>query len=205
MTDPKTLLCDLSALAYDRRLLDSAGGNFSVRDGDRILCSPRYAGSRRRWAVRPDEIVVLGPGGEQESGSGEPSREIRMHLAIYREFPEAGAICHAHPLNVMVFVSLRRPIPPSSEQTEKYGVIPLCGEVRAHSEALAQSVVEALVPQRPKLASHAIACLIPGHGITVVSRSLEDAYDALERLDNSCHVLIAQATLAMHDRIMNGR
>jgi L-fuculose-phosphate aldolase len=204
VNDPRKQLCELGALAYDRKLLDSAGGNFSIRAGNRIYCTPRYSGSRRRWALRPEEIVVIDTGGEQQEGSGEPSRETRMHVAIYREFPEAGAICHAHPLNVLVFANLRRPIPPTSEQTVKYGEIPLSCEVPAHSEALAQSVVQALRPQHAGLASHAIACLIPYHGISVVGRTLEDAYDGLERLDGSCHILISRAALALQDRLASG-
>ena len=58
-------------------------------------------------------------------GDGELSREIRMHVGIYRAFPEAGGVCHAHAFNVMPLAYLRRPIPPASEQTEKYGVIEL--------------------------------------------------------------------------------
>ena len=37
MFEPRTYLCEIAALAYDRRLLDSAGGNFSMRLEDRRL------------------------------------------------------------------------------------------------------------------------------------------------------------------------
>ncbi len=191
----KQQLCDVAALAYDRRLLDSAGGNFSQRHGERILCTPRYSGSKRLWRLRPEEIIVLETDGTVLEGEGETSREIRMHLALYNAFPKTGGVCHAHPLNVLVFANMRKPIPPTSEQTEKYGIIPLAEEVPAHSEALAFAALKALEPQQEKLAKHAIACLLPYHGITVAGRDLLDAYDALERLDGSCHILIARATL----------
>lgn len=195
LTSSKAHLCDLAALAYDRRLLDSAGGNFSLRYEDRILCTPRYSGSKRQWRLRPEEIVVLDAQGTVLEGEGETSREIRMHLAVYQAFPNAGGVCHAHPLNTLVFANMRKPIPPTSEQTLKYGIIPLTEEVPAHSEALAHAVVKALEPQQERLTKHAIACLLPYHGITVAGRDLADAYDALERLDGSCHILIARACL----------
>ncbi len=195
MTDPRIHLCELAGLAYNRRLLDSAGGNFSARVGDRMYCTPRYAGSKRQWRVRPEEIVVMDLEGRKLDGEGELSREIRMHMGIYRAFPEAGGVCHAHPYNVLVFASLRRPIPPTSEQTEKYGVIEMCEEQPAHSPDLARAVVEALARKQPLLAKHAIACLIPYHGITVAGRDLDDAYDALERIDGSAHILIGRAAL----------
>jgi L-fuculose-phosphate aldolase len=197
----KKHLCEIAALAYDRHLLDSAGGNFSLRHEGVILCTPRYSGSKRQWQVKPQEIVVMTLEGKVLEGEGETSRETQMHLAIYNTFPEAGGVCHAHPRNVLLFANMRKPIPPTSEQTEKYGIIPLTTEVPAHSEALALAVVEALAPQKERLAKHAIACLLPYHGITVAGRDLDDAYDALERLDGSCHILAARAAFdALHPK-----
>lgn len=196
MDEARIHLCDVARMAYDRRLLDSAGGNFSLRVGERIYCTPRYAGSRKRWQLEPQDILLLDLEGNKLEGEGELSREVRMHVGVYHAFPEAGAVCHAHPLNVLAFAHLRRPIPPASEQTEKYGVIPLTEAQPAHSPELARTVVETLTPMREKLARHAIACLIPDHGITVVGRDLDDAYDALERIDGSCAVHIACARLS---------
>lgn len=193
--DPCAHLCALAALAYDRRLLDSAGGNFSLRAGGRIYATPRYAGSRRQWRLAPEEIVQLDLEGRKLAGDGEPSREIKMHLALYRAFDRVGAVFHAHPLHVMVFASLRRPIPPTSEQTRKFGVIGLAREAPAHSPELAASVVDALAPMADELKDHAVACLLPGHGIVVAGRDADDAYDALERIDGSAFILIAQAAL----------
>jgi len=193
MSDPRAHICEIARFAYDRRLLDSAGGNLSARMGDYIYGTPRYAGSKRRWQLRPEHILVTDLEGNLLEGEGELSREYRMHLGIYRAFPEAGGVFHAHAQNVLLFANLRRPIPPTSEQTEKYGVIELTEEQPAHSEALARTVVETLARKREKLAQHAVACLIPYHGITVAGRDLDDAYDALERIDGSCRILAARA------------
>ncbi len=199
MSDPRQHLCEMTALAFGRRLLDNAGGNFSAREDDRIYCTPRYAGSKRHWQLRPDEIIVADMDGRKLEGEGELSREFKMHLGIYRAFPEANGICHAHAQNVMVFANLHRRIPPTSEQTRKYGVIELAEEQPAHSEELARTVVETLGRRRDRLAKNAIACLLPYHGITVVGRDLDDAYDALERIDGSCYILIARAALLAAD------
>ncbi len=202
--DPRRHLCDIARLAYERRLLDSAGGNFSLRHDGRIYCTPRFSGSRRRWRLQPAEIVVLDMDGNQLAGAGEPSRETRMHVAIYREFPEATGICHAHATNILVFASMRRPIPPTSEQTEKYGVVELADETPAHSMELAETVVATLKRKEHLLAKHAIACLIPYHGIAVAGRTIDDAYDALERLDTSCYILAARAAIEARDFLLAG-
>jgi L-fuculose-phosphate aldolase len=193
--DQREHLCEIARFAYDRRLLDSAGGNISIRAGDRIYCTPRYAGSKFRWQLEPKQINITNLSGDLLEASGELSREFQMHLGIYRTFEGAGAVFHAHPRNVLVFSYLQKPIPPASEQTEKYGTIELTEAQPAHSPELARTVVETLAGQQEIISKHPIACLIPNHGITVAGRDLDDAYDALERIDGSCYTLIAAAGL----------
>jgi L-fuculose-phosphate aldolase len=196
-------LAEIARLIYDRRLSDSAGGNISQRAADgNIYMSPRYTGSRLHWRLLPEDIICVSPTGELLEGDGELSREFRMHLAIYEEFPECNGICHAHPHNILVFASAERPLPPTSEQTDKYGTIPLTRFAKAHSNDLAESVLEALKPQRDKLKQHAIACLLPRHGVTVAGRDLNDAYDALERLDGSAKIWIDRAALALAEKLV---
>jgi L-fuculose-phosphate aldolase len=192
----RATIVEIAELVYDRRLTDSAGGNLSARGSDgNIYMSPRYSGSRLRWKLKPEDVICLTPEGELLEGDGELSREVRMHLAIYREFPNCNGICHAHPYNILVFACAERPLPPTSEQTEKYGTIPLAEFAPAHSPNLATNAVAALMPQRAKLEKHAIACILPRHGITVAGCSLDDAYDALERLDGSAKIWIDRAVL----------
>ncbi|HZP82942.1 MAG TPA: class II aldolase/adducin family protein [Chthonomonadaceae bacterium] len=194
-------IAEIGRLIYDRRLSDSAGGNISQRASDgNIYMSPRYTGSRLHWQLTPEQVVCVSPEGDLLEGDGELSREVRMHLAIYKHFPECNGICHAHPYNILVFASAERPLPPTSEQTDKYGTIPLIQFAKAHSNELAEAVVAALLPQREKLQKHAIACLLPRHGITVAGRDLNDAYDALERLDGSAKIWIDRAALAVAAR-----
>lgn len=195
-------MTEIARWIYDRRLSDSAGGNISSRATDgNIYMSPRYTGSRMRWQLKPEDIVCVAPDGTIREGAGELSREFRMHLAIYAHFPECGGVCHAHPHHLLVFASAQRPLPPTSEQTDKYGTIPLARPAKAHTNDLAEVVIEALTPQCEKLQKHAIACLLPRHGITIAGRDLDDAYDALERLDGSAKIWIDRAALALAENL----
>jgi L-fuculose-phosphate aldolase len=191
-------IAEIGRLIYDRRLSDSAGGNISQRaDDGNIYMSPRYTGSRLHWQLNPEHVICVSPEGTLLEGEGELSREVRMHLAIYKHFPECNGVCHAHPHHILVFSCAERPLSPTSEQTDKYGTIPVIPFARAHTNELAEFVVEALIPQREKLQKHAIACLLPRHGITVAGRDLNDAYDALERLDGSAKIWIDRAALTI--------
>ncbi|MBI3911425.1 MAG: class II aldolase/adducin family protein [Armatimonadetes bacterium] len=190
MHDPRSEMARICRLAYERRLLDSAGGNLSVRADDCVYLSRRYAGARQQWELTGDDFLVCDLEGNRLGGHGDLSRETAAHLACYRAFPEAGCVFHAHPLNVMVFVSAGVPIPPSSEQTDKFGPIGFCQHAPAHSHELAHYVVEGLRPQADQIPQHAIAILVPRHGIFVVGKDLNAAYDGLERIDRAAYMAL---------------
>ena len=191
-------IVEIGRLMYQRHLTDSAGGNISVKVQDRILSTPRYAGSKYRWQLRPEQIVALQDGQIEAEQAARISREIRVHLAIYQHFPLANAVIHAHPRYVMPFATLGRPIPPVWEDTIKFGTIGLAAETPAHSPQLAEQVAQALLPQASDLAQHAIAIQIPKHGLVVVGRDLDDAYDALERINGNAECILLCCLLLSH-------
>jgi L-fuculose-phosphate aldolase len=197
MDDPRVAMAAICRMAYERKLLDSAGGNLTVRVGDRIYMSPRYAGSKKQWQVEPSDFLIVDLEGSVLAGSGQISREGAMHLAIYRHFSMAGAVFHAHAENIMVFASACRPIPPTSEQTDKFGEIPLVRHAPSHTQELADSVVDGLRLQAPKLEQHGIACLIPRHGIVCAARDLDAVYDTLERIDRGARMYLMRALLQL--------
>src|SRR5947207_7624068 len=143
MTDPRERMAAICRIAYDRKLLDSAGGNLTVRQGERVYMSRSYAGAKWQWQLGPEDFLVLDLEGNVLAGEGEFSREGAVHMACYRELEGAGCVFHAHSLNVMPFVSREIPIPPMSEQTDKFGAIGFCKWAATHTPELAVNVVEA--------------------------------------------------------------
>lgn len=188
-------LARICKLAYDRKFLDSAGGNVTTRHGDLILMTRSYAGGRRQWELAPEEILVLNRDGEILEGRGEFSREGAVHMECYRRLPLAGCVFHAHSLNIMPFVCARVPIPPMSEQTDKFGDIGFCEWAPTHTRELALNVTAALAPAADRLTGHPIATLIPRHGIFVVGVDLDTTYDALERIDRNAYIALMSGLL----------
>lgn len=188
-------IIEVGRLMYERFLTDSAGGNVSARLAGRIYLTPRYAGARYHWRLRPELINVLDEGHNVLAGPTPISRESEMHLALYDAFPEAGGIIHAHAPYLMVFASAGRPMPPVMEYTEKFGVIGLTAPARSHTPALAQAVVAYMKERESQFARHALAALLPRHGVVVMARDLLEAYDTLERLENNARCLIRQRLL----------
>ena len=195
---PKAHLARIAKLMFDRRLTDAAGGNASLRDGDRALVTPRYSGSRYQWELSVDQICEVALDGTLLAGAGQISREIEVHLAAYRHFPEIGAVIHAHPFHVMPFVYAGRTIPPTNEYTEKFGTIGYVEDAPSHTPALGESVAAAITARRADLAKHPLAFLLPYHGIVVVADALAAAFDTLERVDGS-------ARNALYARLLDGR
>lgn len=189
----------LCRLAYQKDLLDSAGGNMTVRAPEGVYSSARYMGSQRQWQVNPEDFLLVDMDGNKLEGEGDLSRETLMHLSVYKNFPQAGAVIHSHSKNIQVFVSTGIPIPPMTEQTDKFGEIGFTAPAPQHTQELGDVVVDALKPRESELAKHPFAVLMPHHGSCIVGADLDSAYDALERIDRSAYYAI-HAHLIMMNR-----
>jgi L-fuculose-phosphate aldolase len=188
--DPREHLVRIARLVYARRLTDASGGNISLRQGDRVFITPAHAGNGQQWQIGPEDIVVVDLEGKLLEGPDRRSRESQMHLALYNAFVQQGAVIHAQGGYFMTFVAAGRPIPPVLEHTQKFGTIGVTAAAKAHSAQLARNVVDALAPQRQELETHGIATIIPRHGIVVVGRDLDDAFDTLERIETNARALL---------------
>jgi ribose 5-phosphate isomerase B len=137
ISQTRNKIAQIGKMVFERHLTDAAGGNISVRVGDLVCITPRYSGSRRRWHLQPNEVLVSDLSGNKMDGDGDISREAKVHFALYQNFPDAMAVLHSHPRNVMAFVAAGQPIEPVLEATLKFGRIPVSRFSPAHSEKLA--------------------------------------------------------------------
>jgi L-fuculose-phosphate aldolase len=118
------------------------------------------------------------------------SRESQMHFACYRHLPEVNGIVHAHARYLSVFAAAGEPLVPTNEYTEKYGLVEVVLPLPSHSTALAEAVVEKLMPRREVLSKNGLGLILAWHGAVAVGRDLADAYDTLDRLESSAHTLL---------------
>ena len=88
-------LCRAAQLLYQRGYVVGHDGNVSVRLGeDRILITPSGVSKGR---LEPEMLVICGLEGQVLEGDRYPSSEMAMHLLVYRERRDVGAVVHAHP------------------------------------------------------------------------------------------------------------
>jgi len=86
-------LCDTSRGCYARGWVPATSGNFSIRSGDRVFIT---ASGLNKGKLTPEDLLEIDMSGEVIGGKGRPSAETKLHLVIYRERPNAGAILHVH-------------------------------------------------------------------------------------------------------------
>ena len=113
----------IGRMMFERMLTDAAGGNISARVENLICITPRYSGQKHQWKLQPEQVLVFDLQGNRIAGEGDISRESKVHLRMYNDFPDANSVIHAHPRNVLVFCVARKPIPPVLEATLKFGDI----------------------------------------------------------------------------------
>jgi methylthioribulose-1-phosphate dehydratase len=86
-------LCATARGCYARGWVPATSGNFSVRSGNRVFIT---ASGLDKGKLTAEDLLKIDISGEVIGGKGRPSAETKLHLVIYRERPNAGAILHVH-------------------------------------------------------------------------------------------------------------
>ncbi len=195
MYDPKQHMIEIAKLVYGRHLSDTAGGNISLRHEGLIYVSPRFMGAQYHYNITREQISVLNAEHNVLEGPTDLSRESKMHLAAYDNFPEVNSVIHAHPTYLMVYAAASRTMKPVLEYTEKFGDIECIPESPAHSPDLAQHVVEMGQRRREQLKRVAMGVILPKHGVAVLGHDLNNAFDTLDRLEKNAQVSLLLGSL----------
>ncbi len=170
-----------------RGMIASNDGNLSLRDGDGSILITA-SGSRKGY-LRPGEVVRVDEAGRVIHGSGNPSSEIAMHLAVYRERPDAGAVVHAHPPVATGFAVARQPMDECvlPEVVMTLGSIPIAPYSTPGTSDVGRNLF-------PALLDHDVL-LLANHGAIAVGPDLEEAYFRMERLEHAAKILLSARLL----------
>lgn len=194
-------VAETGRMLFQRHLTDAAGGNISARAGDLLCMSPRYSGSLYHWDLKPEDVLVVDLDGNILEGAGDISREAAAHFRLMRDFPDGGAVIHAHARNVMVFAMARQPIYPVLEGTVKFGVVKVSRYAPSHTEELGDYLSESFRGQEAAIRKQGAAVIGPWHGLFVIGKDLDAAFDSVERIDTNAYCLLMSRLLpGMSDR-----
>ena len=167
----------------ERGFVQGTGGNVSmlVPGGKAIAVTP----SQREYAsMTPDDICIVDFNLKQLEDNGlKPSMETAMHLAVYRNRKDAGAIVHTHQIFASVFSVISEPIPALFDEVSgaigpKVEIVPYA---LSGSKELADNVVS-------KLGNRANCYILQNHGALSLGRDLNHAARNAELLEKAAQV-----------------
>jgi len=170
-------LVEIAKRLYDKNMNAALGGNVSIRLGDEIAITP--AGINKGFMTE-DDVVIVDMEGNRPRGNGTPSSEGKMHYEIYKARPDVNAIIHAHPPFAVGFALAHRDLPDDilPEATILLGYVPCLPYVTPSTIELAREVAQGL--------AHRNVVLMANHGAITVGADLEEAYNRMELLEQTC-------------------
>ena len=188
-SSPATQICQVGRLLYDRGYVASNDGNISVRAGDQIWITPSGVSKGR---MTPDMIVRCDLDGAvctDDTSGRHPSSEAKMHLLVYRELPDVGAVVHAHPVFATAFAVCRHALaePYLPELVVNFGQIPVTDFAMPSTEEVPASIEPFLHDYR--------GLLLANHGALAWGDDLWSAFDLMETIEHSAKIYHAVAGL----------
>lgn len=173
----KQEMCAIGKRVYDRGMVASNDGNFSVKLNDNeFLCTPTGVS---KGFMTPEYICKVDANGNVlEADEGfRPSSEIKMHLRIYQKRPDVNAVVHAHPLYATTFAIAGQPLmdPIMPEAVLFLGGVPLAKYGTPGTMEVPDSV-EPFLDQYD-------AVLLENHGALSYADTLLGAYHKMESVE----------------------
>lgn len=178
-------ICLLGKSLFDRGLTVGSSGNISARtDEGNWLMTPTNSCLGRLDPARLSLVDAQG----KLLGGDKPTKESFLHLSMYSERPDAGAVVHLHSthsvaVSVLADIDKNEPIPPiTAYYVMKIGKLKLLPYYAPGDMSLANAVREVAAKH------HAI--LLANHGPIVAGKSLESAVYACEELEETAKLFL---------------
>lgn len=174
-------LMDAGRWIADKQMTWGSAGNISIRlDEDRVLVT---ASGTRFDSLTEDSFALY----DLRTGTWEgrkPSKELPVHLAVYRRSPWAGAVLHASPFHTTLAASSTLEVRNDLFVENMYYLQRMLRIPYAHpgSAELTQAVEQ--------VAADANIILMKNHGVILYDTSISECCSALEVLENTCRMCL---------------
>lgn len=174
------MMVDVCHRLYENGFVTATDGNISVRCTDGNILTT--CTSINKGSVFAEHIIEVDDRGRVMNGKYLPSTELKMHLFIYQQRKDVGAVVHAHPIYATGFATARKPFPQNyfPEVIINIGRIPLAKYGTPGTEEMANS-----------LASHIHTCdamLLMNHGVVTCGKDIWDAYYKMEKVEHAANI-----------------
>lgn len=159
-----------------------SGGNLSVKTNAEniIAITPTHRPYRE---MSPDDICVLDYSLNPIEGHLRPSIESGMHIKIYQQRPDVGAVVHTHSVFASVLSVINKPIPALFDEIafEIGAAVEMIPYAISGSAELAESV-------REKLGNNCFCYIMQNHGALSLGADIDQAWKNAELLEKAAQV-----------------
>ncbi|HEX6214490.1 MAG TPA: class II aldolase/adducin family protein [Vicinamibacterales bacterium] len=172
---------------WQRGFVASNDGNISVRLTDnRLITTPKNVS---KGFMTPDMMVVTDLDGKKIAGERDPSSELKMHLEVYRNRPDARAVVHAHPPTATGFAVAGIPLDRAvlAEVITTLGSIPIAEYATPSTQELPNAV-------RKYVKAHD-GLLLANHGALAIAGDVMSAYYRMETIEHFAKISLVAHTL----------
>jgi len=180
-------IVEIGRRLWQRGYVASNDGNISVRlDDRRLMTTPKNVS---KGFMTPDMMVITDLDGTKIAGDRDPSSELKMHLQVYRDRPDARAVVHAHPPTATGFATAGIPLDRAvlAEVVTTLGSIPI-------AEYATPSTDELPAACSKYLKAHD-GLLLANHGALAIGPDLLTAYHRMETIEHFAKISLVTRTL----------
>jgi len=166
---------------YQRGFIAGTEGNVSALEApDRLWITPA---GYHKGLLQPTDLLLIDLQGHVLFGSGQPSSETPMHLALYRDRPDIGAVVHAHPplATALTVAGCRLEPPLLPEAVVALGEVPTIAYQMPTTWQFANDVGAAM--------RHTDAALLENHGSVTIGPSIQVAFNKMEIVERAAQIL----------------
>lgn len=179
----KEEIVQIASISHMMHLSAGIGSNYSVRLAKDEMMITR-SGINKAW-LKPDDLLHVRFNGEMIAGEGKVSSEFPMHVWIYKDLDDAGAIIHSNPPHLTAFAVAGKGLD-TAHLTEPYLQI---GDYIPLVHYATPSTGELATMFKPYLQSDRKVYLMQNHGVVVVGKNIVDAYNNLAMAENYAHIM----------------
>ena len=171
----KKEICEIGKRIYNKGFVAANDGNITVKVNDNEFWATPTGVSK--GYMTPDMLIKVNREGKVLEGTWKPSSELKMHLRVYKERPDVGAVVHAHPPTATGFAIARIPLDQyiMPEAIISLGTVPIAEYGTPSTDEIPDAVSKYLQDYD--------AVLLENHGALTVGTDLLNAYFKMETLE----------------------
>lgn len=178
LANEREIVCEYGRRLVDTGLVQGTSGNISCvgysNSGERLIAITPTG--LDYYKLNPSDIVVVNHEGQIIDGDTKPTSELQLHLTMYRNRVQIGAVVHTHSVYATTLACLGWEIPAVHYLVGFSGKkVPLAPYATFGTDELAEKAHLAMGDHN--------AVLLANHGLLAVGNNLPTAFTAAQELE----------------------